>query len=95
VLVVTDPEEVARFCNNSNKQANLPKWAKTYSILEPVSVAMSCAVLSMHMHTSSITAKAPTPRTRVSSEVVHAFHTNFDHVLAESATLLNDRYTRL
>lgn len=35
VLVVTDPEEVARFCNNSNKQANLPKWAKTYSILEP------------------------------------------------------------
>ncbi len=44
VLVVTDPEEVARFCNNSNKQANLPKWAKTYSILEPVSFVICTTV---------------------------------------------------
>ncbi|KAL3155121.1 hypothetical protein ABBQ38_011179 [Trebouxia sp. C0009 RCD-2024] len=34
VLVVTDPDEVARLCNNSNKQANLPKWAKSYLITE-------------------------------------------------------------
>ena len=37
VLAVTDPEEVARFCNNSNKQANLPKWSKIYLVTEPVS----------------------------------------------------------
>lgn len=38
VLVVTDPVEVARLCNNINKQANLPKWTRTYTILEPVSL---------------------------------------------------------
>ena len=45
VLVVTDPEEVTRFCSNSNKQDNLPKWAKTYLVLEPVSFAMFCVLL--------------------------------------------------
>ncbi len=95
MLVVTDPEEVARFCNNSNKQANLPKWAETYLVLEPVSFAMFCVLLSMQTLTTNMTAKACTLRTCVSLDAVHASHVNFDHVLAESATLLIDWYTRL
>ena len=46
VLVVTDPDEVARLCNNSNKQANLPKWAKAYLITEAVSVLLNAAACS-------------------------------------------------
>ncbi len=92
VLVVTDPEEVTRFCNNSNKQDNLPKWAKTYLVLEPVSFAMFCVVLSMHMLTSNITAKAAM---YVLWLYCMPLMWNFDHVLTESATLLNNWYTRL
>lgn len=49
VLVVTDPVEVARLCNNPNKHANLPKWSRTYTILEPVSSALN--LLSVHVPT--------------------------------------------
>jgi len=38
VLVVSDPDEIARFSSNSDKHANLPKWSKAYAGIEPVSL---------------------------------------------------------
>ena len=53
MLVVTDPDEVARLCNNSNKHANLPKWAKAYLITEAVSFLLNAAACSYACRSST------------------------------------------
>ena len=78
VLAVTDPEEVARFCNNSNKQANLPKWSKIYLVTEPVSF---CRVTGSHVCMYSVVSTVDQPCKRFC-------------MLAEGATLLNAWHPR-
>ena len=47
LLVVADPEDVAKLTSNCNRLDNLPKLTEAYQILEAVGVLFQCNVLDL------------------------------------------------